>query len=227
TRWRKESSDKHSKESEDSLTSRSSSRSSSAESSLEISTTSDEELDNAIDVVVDDIDELEFSEDELTIDDLKEAEDATVDELDESVEVTDGDSDDDYSSDEVKNAQGMRRKHNHHPRHRGRGMAKILKHYCCRAGFITAKKSKRTVVCKNRAKGFDMRLRRLTGMAKRICFVSFNKCCSKISTPKPTTMTVNPSNTATAIYKTTTEEEDLEEVANEISEIEFSGGEIS
>ncbi|CAH1779989.1 unnamed protein product, partial [Owenia fusiformis] len=65
------------------------------------------------------------------------------------------------------------------------------------------------------------------GMAKRICFVSFNKCCSKISPPKPTPITVNPSNTATAIYKTTTEEEDLEEFANEISEIEFSGGEIS
>ncbi|CAH1779993.1 unnamed protein product, partial [Owenia fusiformis] len=106
TRWRKESSDKYSKESEDSLTSRSSSRSSSAESSSEISATSDEELDNAIDVVVDDIDELEFSEDELTMDDLKEAEYDTVDELNESVGATDG----------------MRRKHNHHPRQRGRGM---------------------------------------------------------------------------------------------------------
>ncbi|CAH1799332.1 unnamed protein product [Owenia fusiformis] len=220
-----------SESSEDSQTSSSSSssssKSSSAKSSSAISASSNEELDSAIDVVMDEIDELEFSEDELTIDDLKEAENDTVDELDESVEVTDSDSDEDDSSEEGKKPWGRRRKHKHHPRHRRRGRAMVLKHYCCRAGFIIAKKSNRTAVCRNRARDFVMKFRRLTGMAKRICFVSFNKCCSKISTPKPTITTVKPTTTTTAMYTTTTEAEDLEEVANEISEIEFSRGEIS
>ncbi|CAH1779991.1 unnamed protein product, partial [Owenia fusiformis] len=123
-------------------------------------------------------------------DDLKEAEDDTVDELNERVEVSHGDSDDADSSKEVKKPRVMIRKHKNHPRHRGRGRAKILKHYCCRAGFIIAKKSKRTAVCRNRAKDFVMKFRKLAGMARRICFISFNKCCSKISPPRLPTTTV-------------------------------------
>ncbi|CAH1796587.1 unnamed protein product, partial [Owenia fusiformis] len=149
-----------------------------SESSPEISlSASNEELDNSIDIVMNEINELEFSEDELTIDDLKEAEDDTVDELNESVGATYGDSDDVDSSKEVKKPKGIIRKHKNHPR--GRGRAMVLKHYCCRAGFIIAKKSKRTEVCRNRANHFVMKFRKLAGIAKRICFVSFNKCCSK------------------------------------------------
>ncbi|CAH1796588.1 unnamed protein product, partial [Owenia fusiformis] len=129
-------------------------------------------------------------------------------------------------------------KHKNHPRYRGRGRAKILKNFCCRAGFIIAKISNKTAVCRNRANHFVMKFRRLAGMARRICFISFNKCCSKMSPPKTTTPTSSPTHMpSTATTSESSSEISLsgskEELYNSIdivmggiAELEFSEDEL-